>query len=177
MSDRGVVAGLAAPLILAASATSLALPPSRSVSPRTNTDPAPAWTLHPFHRLVVASSAQPRVAKARSAVVARAEVDRRALLAGAAALSAAVAAPAANAVDLIDDRGARAKGFDIIYEARDLDLPQAQRDGLSRPAETPRSPRSAFPSLLPASTESLGRISRRSTGLRPARSFVARSEP
>lgn len=132
MSDRGVVAGLAAPLILAASATSLALPPSRSVSPRTNTDPAPAWTLHPFHRLVVASTAQPRVAKARSAVVARAEVDRRALLAGAAALSAAVAAPAANAVDLIDDRGARAKGFDIIYEARDLDLPQAQRDGLSQ---------------------------------------------
>lgn len=81
-------------------------------------------------RLVVASTAQPRVAKARSAVVARAEVDRRALLAGVAALSAAIAAPAANAVDIIDDRAAKAKGFDIIYEARDLDLPQGQRDGL-----------------------------------------------
>lgn len=72
------------------------------------------------------------MANARSAVVARAEVDRRALLAGAAALSAAVAVPAANAVDIIDDRAAIAKGFDIIYEARDLDLPQAQRDGLSQ---------------------------------------------
>lgn len=43
---------------------------------------------------------------------------------------AAISAPAANAVDIIDDRQAKAKGFDIIYEARDLDLPQAQRDGL-----------------------------------------------
>lgn len=35
-------------------------------------------------------------------------------------------------MDLIDDRKARAKGFDIIYEARDLDLPQGVRDGLEQ---------------------------------------------
>ena len=36
-------------------------------------------------------------------------------------------------VDIIDDRKAVAKGLDIIYEARDLSLPQAQRDGFSQP--------------------------------------------
>merc|ERR1712187_825554 len=35
-------------------------------------------------------------------------------------------------VDGKDDRGAVKKGFDIIYEARELDLPQNQRDGLSQ---------------------------------------------
>merc|ERR1739845_263223 len=35
-------------------------------------------------------------------------------------------------VDIKDDRGAVKKGFDIIYEARELDLPQNQRDGLSQ---------------------------------------------
>ena len=35
-------------------------------------------------------------------------------------------------MDLIDDRKARANGFDIIYEARDLDLPQNVRDGLDQ---------------------------------------------
>lgn len=71
----------------------------------------------------------------RSACVVRAsgEESRRAvlggLLAGAAALTAA---RSANAMDLFDDRKARENGFDIIYEARDLDLPQAQRDGLTQ---------------------------------------------
>lgn len=82
----------------------------------------------------VAGTAQPRVNnKARSAVVARAEDSRRAVLGGMMLAGlAAVSAPAANAVDIIDDRQAKAKGFDIIYEARDLDLPQAERDGLSQ---------------------------------------------
>jgi photosystem II oxygen-evolving enhancer protein 3 len=81
----------------------------------------------------VASTAQPRVAsKARTAVVARAEDSRRAVLGGMLVGGIAMAAPAANAVDIIDDRAAKAKGFDIIYEARDLDLPQAQRDGLAQ---------------------------------------------
>merc|ERR1712061_922394 len=39
---------------------------------------------------------------------------------------------AVTGVDIKDDRGAVKKGFDIIYEARELDLPQNQRDGLSQ---------------------------------------------
>jgi len=67
--------------------------------------------------------------KARSTVVARAEDSRRAVLGGMLVGGLAIATPA-NAVDIIDDRAAKAKGYDIIYEARDLDLPQGQRDGL-----------------------------------------------
>lgn len=50
---------------------------------------------------------------------------------GAAALVASTL-PATAAIDLIDDRKARANGFDLIYEARDLDLPQNVRDGLTQ---------------------------------------------
>jgi hypothetical protein len=35
-------------------------------------------------------------------------------------------------MDIIDDRKARERGFDIIYEARDLELPQNVRDGLEQ---------------------------------------------
>merc|ERR1712232_681220 len=35
-------------------------------------------------------------------------------------------------VDLKDDRKAKSTGFDLIYEARDLDLPQNVRDGLTQ---------------------------------------------
>nr|8BD3_U Chain U, Chloroplast oxygen-evolving enhancer protein 3 [Chlorella ohadii]8BD3_u Chain u, Chloroplast oxygen-evolving enhancer protein 3 [Chlorella ohadii] len=38
-------------------------------------------------------------------------------------------------LDLFDDRKARQAGFDIIYEARDLDLPQGVRDGLAQARE------------------------------------------
>merc|ERR1712224_993871 len=41
-------------------------------------------------------------------------------------------ANALTAVDLKDDRKAKSTGFDIIYEARDLDLPQDVRDGLTQ---------------------------------------------
>merc|ERR1712054_591614 len=34
--------------------------------------------------------------------------------------------------DVKDDRKAKSTGFDIIYEARDLDLPQNVRDGLTQ---------------------------------------------
>merc|ERR1712054_648806 len=34
--------------------------------------------------------------------------------------------------DVKDDRKAKSVGFDIIYEARDLDLPQNVRDGLTQ---------------------------------------------
>ena len=80
-------------------------------------------------------SAAPAAARAsRCAVVVRAsaEESRRAVLGGLIAGVAALTASSANAMDLIDDRKARAAGFDIIYEARDLDLPQNVRDGLDQ---------------------------------------------
>merc|ERR1711959_622225 len=39
---------------------------------------------------------------------------------------------AVTPVDLKDDRKAKSMGFDLIYEARDLDLPQNVRDGLTQ---------------------------------------------
>jgi photosystem II oxygen-evolving enhancer protein 3 len=42
------------------------------------------------------------------------------------------ASAAATPVDLFDDRKAKQSGFDIIYEARDLDLPQSVRDGFTQ---------------------------------------------
>jgi len=50
----------------------------------------------------------------------------------AAALANEKAAVAVTPVDLKDDRAAKAKGYDIIYEARDLDLPQNIRDGMTQ---------------------------------------------
>merc|ERR1712224_128004 len=41
-------------------------------------------------------------------------------------------ANALTAVDLKDDRKAKSTGFDLIYEARDLELPQDVRDGLTQ---------------------------------------------
>ena len=38
-------------------------------------------------------------------------------------------------MSVFDDRKAVERGLNIIYEARDLSLPQAQRDGLSQPRE------------------------------------------
>lgn len=75
----------------------------------------------------------------RSSVVVRAsaESSRRAVLSGllassVAALSAKSAFASDTAVDLIDDRSVRGRGFDLIYEARDLDLPQSTRDGFTQ---------------------------------------------
>jgi hypothetical protein len=75
----------------------------------------------------------------RSAVVVRAssQESRRAILAGfvgTVALATSTAALAINEtpVDILDDRGARAKGFDIIYEARDETLTQNEREGYTQ---------------------------------------------
>ena len=38
----------------------------------------------------------------------------------------------ARAIDLFDERDVRERGFDIIYEARELELPQSVRDGLEQ---------------------------------------------
>ena len=35
-------------------------------------------------------------------------------------------------MDIKDARKVREKGFDLIYEAREIDLPQATRDGLTQ---------------------------------------------
>lgn len=52
--------------------------------------------------------------------------------AGAAALLTVGAANAATPIQITDDRAAKKKGFDLIYEARDESLPQAVREGLTQ---------------------------------------------
>lgn len=54
------------------------------------------------------------------------------LLAGAAFIATGSPANAVSGVDLRDDRKVKDNGFDIIYEARDLALPQSERDGLTQ---------------------------------------------
>ncbi|CAL5218479.1 g165 [Coccomyxa viridis] len=66
------------------------------------------------------------------AVHASAEESRRNVLAGFAALAGLAVAKTANAVDIKDARKVREKGFDLIYEAREIDLPQSVRDGLTQ---------------------------------------------
>jgi len=75
----------------------------------------------------------PSPLQTRRVAAAAAPDTRRAVLSGLFAGAAAlVAAPAARAIDLFDDRKVRDNGFDIIYEARDLDLPQSTRDGIDQ---------------------------------------------
>ena len=38
----------------------------------------------------------------------------------------------ARAIDVFDDRKVHDTGYDIIYEARELELPQSVRDGLEQ---------------------------------------------
>lgn len=75
-------------------------------------------------------------ASRRSAVVVKASAEsRRAVLGGflaGAVVTLSGAARAATPVDIIDDRKALATGFDLIYEARDLDLPQNVREGYTQ---------------------------------------------
>merc|ERR1712193_464485 len=54
------------------------------------------------------------------------------LTAGLTAISISQSSNAVTPVDLKDDRKAKSMGFDLIYEARDLDLPQNVRDGLTQ---------------------------------------------
>ena len=72
------------------------------------------------------------------------------LFAGVAGLS--LVKQAAAEIEVRDDRDVRSRGFDLIYEARDVDLSQAQRDGLNQ-ARHPMinliaEPGSALPNLL-----------------------------
>merc|ERR1711976_176992 len=64
------------------------------------------------------------------------ETKKHSLLSGFAASIASLAmiksAVALTPVDVKDDREAKSAGFDLIYEARDLDLPQDVRDGLTQ---------------------------------------------
>jgi photosystem II oxygen-evolving enhancer protein 3 len=54
------------------------------------------------------------------------------LVAGITTIAAGKALADVTPVDLFDDRKAKKTGFDLIYEARDLDLDQATRDGLTQ---------------------------------------------
>lgn len=59
------------------------------------------------------------------------------VLTGFAAFAGLAVAKSANAVDIQDDRKVRDKGFDLIYEARELELPQSVRDGLAQVRSNP----------------------------------------
>merc|ERR1711998_427368 len=70
-----------------------------------------------------------------SGIIAQATTTRRSfggLVASFLATSFTKEAFAVTPVDLKDDRKAKSTGFDLIYEARDLDLPQNVRDGLTQ---------------------------------------------
>merc|ERR1711988_819451 len=54
------------------------------------------------------------------------------IAAGLATINLLSTVSAVTPVDLKDDRKAKAMGLDLIYEARDLDLPQGVRDGLTQ---------------------------------------------
>lgn len=54
------------------------------------------------------------------------------VLAGLLGAAALASTKPALAADIFDDRKVRQNGFDLIYEARDLDLPQNVRDGLTQ---------------------------------------------
>merc|ERR1712176_1735671 len=80
---------------------------------------------------------QPERFQPASASKMESEFGRREMMDGlafafAAGLAHEKAAFAVTPVDLKDDRKAKATGFDITYEARDLDLPQNICDGLTQ---------------------------------------------
>lgn len=64
----------------------------------------------------------------------------RQVLAGFLGVAGLAMTASANAIDIQDERKVRERGFDLIYEARELDLPQAVRDGLVQVRNNP-SPR------------------------------------
>ncbi|KAK9827271.1 hypothetical protein WJX81_006704 [Elliptochloris bilobata] len=79
------------------------------------------------------AAGRPSASRCRTSVVVRADAEsRRAVLGGLLAAAGLVAVRPAAAIDLFDNRKVRDNGFDLIYEARDLDLPQATRDGFTQ---------------------------------------------
>ncbi|GMH32729.1 hypothetical protein BSKO_00563 [Bryopsis sp. KO-2023] len=76
------------------------------------------------------------VVRAVPVVRASAEESRRAVLgglvAGVSLIASRAAQAAPTAIDLRDDRKVNETGFDLIYNARDLDLPQSTRDGFDQ---------------------------------------------
>merc|ERR1712113_551568 len=75
-------------------------------------------------------SKQPQAIKLASSSSSRRVING--LTACLATLTITSTALAVTAVDLKDDRQVLANGFDLIYEARDLSLPQSVRDGLTQ---------------------------------------------
>ena len=68
------------------------------------------------------------------------------MLAGFLGFASLAVTASANAIDIQDERKVRERGFDLIYEARELDLPQAVRDGLVQ-VTTPPLPSATLMSL------------------------------
>merc|ERR1712093_621380 len=79
-------------------------------------------------------SSGPAPAKLPSRLLVQASSNRimSGLAAGLVTLTVSFDAAALTPVDLKDDRKAKSSGFELIYEARDLDLPQNVRDGLTQ---------------------------------------------
>lgn len=80
-----------------------------------------AWPNFQHARLRV-----PNLRCSRPVVVSASAEGRRAVLGGLLAGAIAIA-PAAQAIEIIDATKVRDAGFDLIYQARDLDLPQVSR--------------------------------------------------
>eukprot|EP00210_Caulerpa_lentillifera_P002295 g2205.t1 len=75
------------------------------------------------------------LAVSRTSTVVRAsneETSRRAFLSVFGASAILLANHEAEAIDIFDDRKAKDTGYNLIYEARDLDLPQNTRDGIDQ---------------------------------------------
>merc|ERR1719258_566958 len=71
---------------------------------------------------------------------AHATVNRRALATLVTGFAAVISSPktvALTPVDLKDDRKAKSTGFDVIYEARDLELPENVRFGMTQARSSP----------------------------------------
>jgi photosystem II oxygen-evolving enhancer protein 3 len=87
-------------------------------------------------KAVQTTSSKTVAVRACRPVVARASVEgantRRAVLGGLLAGVVAISTPAAQAIDILDATKVREAGFDLIYQARDLDLPQSVRDGITQ---------------------------------------------
>jgi len=104
--------------------------------------PTTAWTMQPrrsVHFMQPARAQNNMESQFESSTVSQKQGRREMMNGLAGAFAGAVvpkAAFAVSPVDIKDDRKAVAKGYDIIYEARDLDIDQRIRDGMTQSRES-----------------------------------------
>jgi len=103
--------------------------------------PTTAWTMQPRRSVhfMQPARAQNNMESQFEASTVSQKQGRREMMNGLAGVFAGAVIPkaafAVTPVDIKDDRKAIAKGFDIIYEARDLDIDQRIRDGMTQSRE------------------------------------------